>query len=145
MLVLQRLKEEYLYAKFSKCEFWLTQIGFLGHVVSGDGISVDPDKTKAVMDWPRPTTMTEIRSFLGLAGYYRRFIEGFAHLSSPMTKLTRKGEKFEWNDACERAFQELKRKLTTTPVLAIPRSGEKYSIYSDASHSGLGCVLMQEG
>ena len=144
-LALQRLKEEQLYAKFSKCEFWLTQIGFLGHVVSGDGISVDPDKTRAVMDWPRPTTVTEICSFLGLAGYYRRFIEGFARLSSPMTKLIRKGEKFEWNDACERAFQELKRKLTTTPVLTIPRSGEKFSIYSDASHSGLGCVLMQEG
>ena len=108
----------------------------------GDGISVDPDKTKAVMDWPRLTAVTEIRSFLGLVGYYRQFIEGFAHLSSPMTKLTRKGEKFEWNDACERAFQELKRKLTTTSVLAIPRSEEKYSIYSNASHSGLSCVLM---
>ena len=85
-LVLQRLKEERLYTKFSKCKFWLTQIGFLGHVVSGDGISVDPDKTRAVMDWPRPTTVTEIRSFLELVGYYRRFIEGFACLSSPMTK-----------------------------------------------------------
>ena len=86
--------------------------------------------------------MLQIRSFLGLAGYYRQFIKGFARLSSPMTKLTKKGEKFEWNDACECAFQELKRKLTTAPILAIPRSGEKYSIYSDASHSGLGCVLM---
>ena len=74
----------------------------------GDGISVDPNKTRAVMDWPRPTTVIEIRSFLGLAGYYKRFIEGFARLSSPMTKLTRKGEKFEWNDTCECAFQELK-------------------------------------
>ena len=89
--------------------------------------------------------MIEIHSFLGLAGYYRRFIKGFAHLSSPMTKLTRKGEKFEWNDACKRVFQELKRKLTISPVLAIPRSGEKYFIYSNASYSGLGCVLMQEG
>ena len=96
------------------------------------------------MDWPRPTTVTEIRSFLGLAGYYRQFIKGFARLSSPMTKLARKGEKFEWNDACERTFQELMRKLTTTPILAIPRNGEKYSIYSDASHLGLGCTLMQE-
>ena len=142
---MRRLKEKQLYAKFSKCEFWLTQIGFLGHVVSGDGISVDPDKTKAVMDWPRPMIVTKIRNFLGLADYYRRFIEGFARLSSPITKLTRKGEKFEWNDACEHTFQEFKRKLTTTPVLAIPRNGEKYSIYSDASHSILGCVLMQEG
>ena len=99
---------------------------------------MDPDKTKAVMDQLRLTTTTEIRSFLRLAGYYRRFIKGFARLSSPMTKLTRKGKKFEWNDTYERAFQELKRKLTTTPVLAISRSGEKYSIYSDVSHSGLG-------
>ena len=134
-----------MYSKFSKYEFWLTQIGFLGHVVSSDDISMDLNKTKTVMDWPRPTIVTEIRSFLGFASYYKQFIKGFSRLSSPMTKLTRKGEKFEWNDACERAFQELKRKLTTTPVLAIPRSGEKYSIYSDASHSGLGCILMQEG
>ena len=97
------------------------------------------------MDWPSPTTVTEIRSFLELAGYYKRFIEGFARLSSSITKLTRKGEKFEWNDMCERAFQELKPKMTTTLVLVIPKSGEKYSIYSDASHSGLGYVLMQEG
>ena len=90
--------------------------------MSGDGISVDLDKTKIVIDWPRPMTVTEICSFLGLAGYYRRFIEGYARLSSPMTKLTRKGEKFEWNDMCERAFQELKRKLTTAPVLTILRS-----------------------
>ena len=94
------------------------------------------------MDWPRSMTVTEIHSFLGLASYYKQFIKGFVCLSSPMTKLIRKGEKFEWNEACKRAFQELKRKLTSAPVLAIPRSGEKYSIYSDASHSGLGCILM---
>ena len=103
---------------------------------------MDADKTKAVMDWPRPTIAIKIRSFLELASYYRQFIEGFARLLSPMTKLIRKGEKFEWSDTYECAFQELKRKLTTTLVLAIPRSGEKYSIYSDAPHSGLGCVLM---
>jgi len=87
ILVLQRLRKEKLYAKFSKCEFWLTQIGFLGHVVSRDSISVDLDKTKAVMDWSRPMTVLEIRSFLGLVGYYRRFIEGFAQLSFPITRL----------------------------------------------------------
>lgn len=144
-IVLQKLREEQLFAKFSKCEFWLHQIGFLGHIVSGDGIAVDPEKIRAVVDWPRPTTVTEIRSFLGLAGYYRRFIEGFATLSSPMTKLTRKDARFDWTDDCETAFQELKRKLTTTPVLAIPKSGEKFIIFSDASYMGLGCVLMQEG
>ena len=93
------------------------------------------------MNWPRPTTVTKIWCFLELAVYYRWFIEGFAHI----TRLIRKGKKFEWNDACERAFQELKLKLTTTLLLAIPRSGEKYSIYNNASHSGLGCILMQEG
>jgi len=82
--------------------------------VYGDGISVDPDKTRAVMDWPRPTTVIEIRTFLGLGGYYRRFIEGFARLSSPMTKLTWKGEKFEWNNLCERAFQEVKVNNSTS-------------------------------
>jgi len=85
-----------------------------------------------------------IRSFLGLAGYYQRFIEGFSCLSSPMTKFTRKGVKFEWNEACKECFQDLKKRLTMTPVLAIPRSGEKFIIYSDALHSGLGCVLMQD-
>jgi len=144
-MVLQRLREKQLYAKFSKCEFWQTQVIFLGHVVSGEGISVDPEKIKAVLDWPRPTTVTEIRSFLGLAGYYRRFIKGFAHLASPMTKLTRKGIPFIWNDACEQCFQELKQRLTSTLVLAISKSGELFTVYSDASYSGLGCVLMQEG
>lgn len=120
-------------------------MGFLGHVISGDGISVDPEKIKVVVDWLRPTTVIGIRSFLGLAGYYRRFIKGFAQLSSPLTKLTRKGVAFVWNEACEQCFQELKQRLTTTPVLVIAKSGEKFTIYSDASYSGLGCVLMQGG
>ncbi|XP_052177643.1 uncharacterized protein LOC127791705 [Diospyros lotus] len=114
-VVLQKLRDEQLYAKFSKCEFWQTRVVFLGHVVSGEGISVDPEKTRAVMDWPRPMTVTEIRSFLGLAGYYRRFIEGFARLASPLTKLTRKGTRFIWDESCERSFQELKRRLTSAP------------------------------
>ena len=122
-LALQRLREKQLYAKFSKCDFWQRQVGFLGHVVSGEGISVDPEKVKAMMDWPRPTLVTGIRSFLGLAGYYRRFIEGFSRLSLPMTKLTRKGVKYEWNEACDRCFEELKKRLTTAPVLAIPGVG----------------------
>ncbi|XP_052174731.1 uncharacterized protein LOC127789782 [Diospyros lotus] len=143
-LALQRLRERQLYAKFSKCDFWQRQVDFLGHVVSGEGISVDPEKVKVVIEWPQPTTVTGIRSFLGLAGYYRRFIEGFSRLSSPMTKLTRKGVKYEWNEACERSFEELKKRLTSASVLAIPRSGETFSIFSDASHSGLGCVLMQD-
>ena len=105
---------------------------------------MDTAKTDAVLDWNRPTTATEVRSFLGLAGYYRRFVEGFSKIASPLTSLTRKDSKFEWGDKHERAFQELKERLTSAPVLAIPKSGEQFTIYTDASHQGLGCVLMQE-
>ena len=107
-VVLQTLRDHQLYAKFSKCEFWLTEVRFLGHVVLPSGVSVDLEKVEAVMSWERPKSVFEIRSFLGLAGYYRRFIEDFSRLVAPMTKLTRKEVKFEWNDLCERAFQELK-------------------------------------
>ena len=115
-VVLQTLREHQLYAKFSKCEFWLSEVAFLGHVVTRDGISVDPKKVEAIQDWPRPTSVTEIRSFLGLAGYYRRFIENFSLIAAPMTKLTQKNIKFQWSDECERSFQELKDRLTTTPI-----------------------------
>ena len=107
-VVLQNLRDHQLYAKFSKCEFWLTEVRFLGHVVSASSVSVDPEKVEAVMSWERPKSVFEIRSFLGLAGYYRRLIEDFSRLAAPMTKLTRKELKFEWNDSCERVFQELK-------------------------------------
>ena len=92
--VLQRLRNHKLYAKFDKCQFWLSEVGFLGHIVNSKGISVDPEKVEAVLEWPRPTNVTEIRSFLGLAGYHRRFVEGFSRLAAPLTKLTRKNEKF---------------------------------------------------
>ena len=90
-----------MYAKFSKCEFWLTEVRFLGHVVSASGLSVDPEKVEAVMSWERPKSVFEIRSFLGLAGYYRRFIEDFSRIAAPMTRLTRKEVRFEWDDRCE--------------------------------------------
>ncbi|CAM8993618.1 unnamed protein product [Rhodiola kirilowii] len=143
-MVLQTLREHKLYAKMEKCDFWTSKITFLGHVISREGISVDPVKVEAVLNWKTPKTVFEIRSFLGLAGYYRRFIENFARLANPLTRLTRKGVKFEWDEACE-AFEELKIKLTTTPVLVIPSSEEKYIVYCDASLNGLGCVLMQQG
>lgn len=142
-ITLQTLREHKLYAKFEKCDFWLEQVKFLGHVVSKEGISVDPEKVEAVLQWKQPTTPTEVRSFLGMAGYYRRFIEGFSRIATPLTRLTRKDVKFIWDDICERAFQTLKQKLTSAPVLIIPKNGVGFTIYSDASHQGLGCVLMQ--
>ena len=105
-IVLQLLRDHQLYAKFSKCEFWLTKVRFLGHVVLASGVSVDPKKVEAVMSWERPKSVFEIRSFLGLAGYYRRFIEDFSRIAALMTRLTRKEVKFDWDDRCEEAFQE---------------------------------------
>ena len=114
--MLQRLREHQLYAKFSKCEFWLKQVGFLGHVLSAEGIAVDPSKVKDVLDWLPPATVSQIRSFLGLVGYYRRFIEGFSKIAKPMTELLKKDKKFEWTTDYEKSFTELKKHLTTAPV-----------------------------
>jgi hypothetical protein len=144
-IVLQILRDKKLYAKLKKCEFWLNQVVFLGHVVSKDGITVDPSKIEAVVSWDRPTNVSEVRSFLGLAGYYRRFVEGFSRIAAPLTHLTRKNAKFEWKEECEKSFQELKQRLVTAPVLTIPSSSGGFVIYSDASRKGLGCVLMQHG
>ena len=113
--------------------------------MSASGVSVDPKKVEAVMSWERPKSVFEIHSFLGLAGCYRRFIENFSWLAALMTKLTREGVKFEWNDPCEKTFQELKRRLTTAPILIVLEQRQKYTMYYDASVDGLGCVLMQFG
>ena len=131
--VLQTLRDHRLYAKFSKCEFWLEQVAFLGHVVSKDGIQVDSKKIEAVAEWPRPTTVTEIRSFLGLAGYYRRFVKDFSKIAAPLTRLTQKNVKFVWIDRCEEHFQLLKDLLTTAPVLTLPSGDEGFIVYCDAS------------
>ena len=144
-LVLQRLREHRLYAKFSKCEFWLPQVAFLGHVVGKDGILVDPSKIEAVKNWPRPASVSEVRSFLGLAGYYRRFVEGFSKIAVPLTALTKKSMRFNWSDKCEASFQELKQRLITAPVLSLPKDNGKFVVYWGASKMGLGCVLIQEG
>ena len=122
-IVFRALRNHRLYAKFSKCEFWLTEVRFLGHVVSTLGVLVDLEKVEVVMSWERPKSIFKIRGFLGLAGYYRRFIEDFSRLAALMTKLTRKEVKFEWNDLFERAFQELKRKLTSAPILIVLERG----------------------
>ena len=144
-IVLSILKENQLFAKLSKCEFWLEQVSFLGHVISRGGIAVDPSKIEAVSEWESPKSVFEIRSFLGLAGYYRKFIEGFSKLALPLTQLTRKNQVFVWTTQCEESFQELKRKLTTAPVLVFPKPSEPFTVYCDASLMGLGGVLMQNG
>ena len=122
-IVLQLLRDHQLYAKFSKCEFWLTEVRFFGHVVSSSGVSVDLEKVEAVMSWERPKSVFKIRSFLGLVGYYRRFIEDFSRLAAPMMRLTQKEVKFDWDDRCEEAFQELKRRLTLALILIISDRG----------------------
>ncbi|GJX26829.1 putative reverse transcriptase domain-containing protein [Tanacetum coccineum] len=142
-LILELLKKEELYAKFSKCEFWLSKVQFLGHVIDSEGIHVDPAKIESIKDWASPKTPTEIRQFLGLAGYYRRFIEGFSKIAKPMTKLTQKNVKFDWSEKAEAAFQLLKQKLCSAPILALPEGSENFMVYCDASRKGLGAVLMQ--
>ncbi|GJT98515.1 putative reverse transcriptase domain-containing protein [Tanacetum coccineum] len=136
-------RKEELYAKFSKCEFWIPKVQFLGHVIDSQGIHVDPAKIESIKDWASPKSPTEIRQFLGLAGYYRRFIEGFSKIAKPMTKLTQKKVKFEWGDKQEAAFQLLKQKLCSAPILALPEGSEDFIAYCDASKKGLGAVLMQ--
>ncbi|KAL4020885.1 hypothetical protein IC575_019672 [Cucumis melo] len=120
-IVLQTLRDNKLYAKFSKCEFWLKQVSFLGHVVSKAGVSVDPAKIEAVTGWTRPSTVSEVRSFLGLAGYYRRFVENFSRIATPLTQLTRKGAPFVWSKTCEDALTL--NKLVTAPAYCTDGSG----------------------
>ncbi|GJV66217.1 reverse transcriptase domain-containing protein [Tanacetum coccineum] len=141
--ILELLKKEELYAKFSKCEFWINTVKFLGHVIDSSGIHVDPAKIEAVKNWASPTTPSEIRQFLGLAGYYRRFIEGFSKIAKPMTELTQKNQKFDWGEEQEEAFQLLKQKLCAAPILALPEGSKDFVVYCDASIKGLGTVLMQ--
>jgi hypothetical protein len=144
-LVLQKLRENQLYAKLNKCEFWLKEVSFLGQIISEGGISVDPSKVKDVLSWNTPQNVSDIRSFLGLAGYYRRFIEGFSKTSKPMTELLVKGYTFEWTPRRETSFQDLKKTLTTAPVLIMPDMEKPFSIHYDTSDQGLGCVLIQDG
>src|SRR5213083_3820394 len=129
----------------SQCPFWLKEVSLLGNILSAKGVAVDPSKVQEVLDWKSPTSVTEIRSFLGLAGYYRRFIQDFSKITKPMTKLLQKEAKFNWTSDYEAAFQQLKTLLTTAPVLTQPDVTKLFDVYCDASGTGLGCVLMQEG
>jgi hypothetical protein len=144
-VVLQRLRDHQLHAKFSKCEFWINEVSFLGHVISSEGIAVDPCKVRDVLDWEPPKSVHQVRSFLGLAGYYRRFIPNLSKISKPITELLKKGIKYVWSKECDEVFQTLKKLLITSPVLAQPDIAKPIDVYCDASGTGLGCVLMQEG
>ncbi|GJW83721.1 putative reverse transcriptase domain-containing protein [Tanacetum coccineum] len=139
-IILELLKKEKLYAKFSKCDFWISIVQFLGHVIDSQGIHVDPAKIEAVKNWASPTTPTEIRQFLGLAGYYRRFIKDFSKIAKSLTELTQKNKKYIWGENQESAFQLLKQKLCEAPILALPEGNNDFVIYCDASHQGLGAV-----
>ncbi|GJQ92409.1 putative reverse transcriptase domain-containing protein [Tanacetum coccineum] len=140
--ILDLLKKEKLYAKFSKCEFWLKEVQFLGHVVNRDGIHVDPSKVESVKNWKTPESSTKIRSFLGLAGYYRRFIENFSKIAKPLTLLTQKNKTYVWGDEQDEAFRILKEKLCNALVLALPDRPNDFVVYCDASKQDFGCVLM---
>jgi hypothetical protein len=143
--VLQRLRDCQLYAKLSKCEFWISEVLFLGHIINQEGLVVDPKKVTAILDWKAPKDVQGIKSFIGMAGYYRHFIQGFSKIARPMIALLAKKVEFKWTLACQESFEMLKQKLTTTPVLVLPDVHKPFSVYCDASYTGLGCVLMQEG
>jgi hypothetical protein len=144
-MVLEKLRSNQLYAKFCKCEFWLTEVAFLRHVISARGISVDPSKVKDVLNWMPPMNASEIHSFLGLAGYYRWFIKDFSKIAKPMTRLLEKNKDFDWTEECQVSFEELMKQLTSALVLILPDITKKFDIYCHASRQGLGCVLMQDG
>ncbi|GKA96182.1 putative reverse transcriptase domain-containing protein [Tanacetum coccineum] len=141
--ILDLLEKEKLYAKFSKCEFWLKEVQFLGHVVNREGIHMDPSKVESVKNWKTPESSTEIRSFLGLAGYYRRFIENFYKIAKPLTLLTQKNKAYVWGNKQDEAFQILKEKLCNALVLALPDGPDDFVVYCDASKQDFRCVLMQ--
>jgi hypothetical protein len=144
-MVLEKLRSNQLYAKFSKCEFWLTEVTFLGLVLSTGGVSVDPSKVKDVLNWMPQTNASEIQSFIGLASYYHRFIKDFSKIAKPMTSLLEKNKDFDWTEECQATFEELKKRLTSASVLILPYITKKFEIYYDASRQRLGCVLKQDG
>jgi hypothetical protein len=140
--VLSYPRENNLYGKLLKCSFFQKEIHYLGHIISGEGISVDPEKVKAIMEWPVPKNAHEVRSFMGLAGYYRRFVEGFSKIEKPITTLQRKGDRYEWIEECDSAFIEIKRLLTSVPILRVSDMEKDFTVCTDASKQGLGAVLM---
>jgi hypothetical protein len=144
-IVLSCLRENKLYGKLSKCSFFQKEIHYLGHIISSEGISVDPEKVKAIIEWPVPKNSHEVRRFMGLVGYYRRFVEGFSKIVKPITTLQRKGVRYEWTEECDSAFIELKRLLTSAPILRGSDMEKDFIVCTDASKQGLGAMLMQDG
>ena len=138
-----RLEDAGLKLKPTKCHFCRQSVSYLGHVVSADGVSPDPAKVSAVQRFPVPSDATELKNFLGLAGYYRRFIQGFSQLASPLFALLTKGHAYKWTDPCSHAFHVLKDRLTSIPVLSYPRFDRAFHLAVDACDTGLGAVLFQ--
>jgi hypothetical protein len=134
-----------LYAKLRKCEFWISEVLFLGHIIKRDGIDVDPKKVAYILNWKAHRDVCGIKSFIGMAEYCWRFSEGFSKIARPMIALLAYNVEFKWTPECQDFFEALKKKLTITPVLIVPDVHKPFSVYCDASYTGLGCVLMQEG
>ena len=138
------LQHHKFYAKLSKCEFGQIELEYLGHVISDQGVKVDVKKVEAMLAWPKPITITDLRGFLGLTRYYRKFVQGYGVITRPLTNLLKKG-RFVWDDAAEKAFQTLKKAMTTTPILTMPNFDEPFTIETDASGEGIGAILTQQG
>jgi len=142
-LLFERLRAANLKLKPSKCSLLRAEVSFLGHVVSGDGVSTDPEKIKAVRDWPVPTDIKEVRSFLGLTSYYRKFVSAFAGIAAPLYALAGTYQVFKWTENCKQAFEDLKEMLISSPVLAMPRDSDPFVLDTDACYVSIGAVLLQ--